>query len=806
MAGLQLRVLDLSSGIPGPYCARLLAEYGADVIKVESPEGDWTRRDGVVRGDISALYAYLNENKRGVSLDLQTSSGSAALKHMVERVDVLVESFAPGTMDRLGLGYQELVAINPRIVMVSVTDFGQTGPYKDHQASHLTLSASAGWMGGVGYPDREPVQQGFPVFHYMAGVNGAIGALTAVRGVRQNGRGQHVDLSVFETCWVLGQSNMSVSYGTSMPRRMKQVPDFVRAKDGWVGITAGNGDQWRNTWILAGMLDVLDDPELIYDQVKREKRRPELESRLNDWGKDKTREEIFYAAEDLRIGAGITYAPGETLGCPHLVAREFFVKTSHPKLGEFSQPGAPFKSPAVTPVHKPALGLDEHNDEDLAEFGVNPKGQKKSPPALSHKGELSKSSLSKNGDRNLLAGVRIADLTHWWSGASCTCLMGALGADVIKIESIQRPDQYRYVNTGGKTNPNWFERGFLWNTTNLSKRGITLDLTSEKGKALFLEIVKKSDAVVENFSPRVMRHLGLEYAKLREVNPKIIMLSMSCFGQTGPWRDLAGYGPNFEMISGSSFLTGYRDDGPPVRTALPDPVAGLNGAFALLLALDERDLTGNGQYIDISQIETAATFLGKQVIEYQLNGQTPVRMGNRHVVFAPHNTYPCKGEDQWVAIAVTSDDQWTRLAKLVGKPEWAADPRFATAQARKKIEDEIDKPIAEWTRGQDKRAVMDLLQSQGIAAGAVQQGRDLIEDPHLRARNAFKKLAREFVGEHEYPQPPLHFSDATCEHRRAAPTMGQHTEEVLSELLGLSTQEIEQLRAEKIIGNRPLGL
>jgi crotonobetainyl-CoA:carnitine CoA-transferase CaiB-like acyl-CoA transferase len=381
--------------------------------------------------------------------------------------------------------------------------------------------------------------------------------------------------------------------------------------------------------------------------------------------------------------------------------------------------------------------------------------------------------------------------------------MGAFGADVIKIESIQRPDQYRYVNAGAKSDPNWHERGVFWNVTNLNKRGVTLDLTSERGNALFLEIVKQSDIVVENFSPRVMRKLGLEYAKLREVNPRLIMLSMSCFGQTGPWRDLVGYGPNFEMISGASSLTGYRDDGPPVRTALPDPLGGLVGAFAVMMALETRELTGNGQYIDLSQVEATSVFLGKEIIEYQLTGHTPARMGNRHAVFAPHNAYPCQGKDEWVTIAVTTDEEWARLAILLGKPEWAQGARFATAKARKRAEDEIDECVARWTSGQDKRVVMGLLQSQSIASGAVQKGRDLVNDPHLRARNAFKKLSRPVMGEHEYPQPPLHFSDAVCEHRCAAPTLGQHNEEVLSGLLGLTSQEIERLRADEVIGTRP---
>ena len=252
------------------------------------------------------------------------------------------------------------------------------------------------------------------------------------------------------------------------------------------------------------------------------------------------------------------------------------------------------------------------------------------------------------------------------------------------------------------------------------------------------------------------------------------------------------------MISGASFLTGYDMDDHPQRTALPDPISGAFGAFATLMALEIRDLVGSGQYIDVSQTEALATLIGQQVIEYQLTGQTPVRIANRHLVYAPHNLYPCEGEDNWVAIAVTTDDEWASLARLLGKTEWTQDARFATAAARKQVEDEIDEVISEWTRDKNKRAAMELLQSRGIPSGAVQRGSDLLTDPHLRARNYFTKLPREYIGDHEYPETPWHFSDTVCEHRFAAPTLGQHTDEVLREF-GITPEEIEKLREEKVI-------
>jgi len=408
--------------------------------------------------------------------------------------------------------------------------------------------------------------------------------------------------------------------------------------------------------------------------------------------------------------------------------------------------------------------------------------------------------------KDLLAGVRVADLGHWWSGPYCSSLLGALGADVIKFESIQRPDQFRLSPPVNLSDPNWFEQGAMWNATNTNKRGITLNLNSEAGNHIFLEIVKKIDIVIENFSPRVMRNLGLEYRGLKEINPRLIMVSLSCFGQTGPWRDFVGFGGSFEQFGGAAAFIGYEDGPPSWMGASADPMAGITAAFAIMVALEERKHSGVGQYIDISQVESLAVLFGESLINYQMTGKTRPRMGNHHPVFAPHNVYRCRGDDQWVAISVASDAEWAALALALEKLEWVNDPRFATVLARKRHEREIDRLIEGWTSDQDKRAVTELLQSHGVTAGAVLHPREWAEDPQFKARNMFKKLSREFIGEHAYPQFPIKFSDASCEQRRPAPTLGQHTEEILTELLGLSPEEIEKLRADQVIGIRPLAL
>lgn len=406
--------------------------------------------------------------------------------------------------------------------------------------------------------------------------------------------------------------------------------------------------------------------------------------------------------------------------------------------------------------------------------------------------------------KDLLTNIRIADLSHYRSGPSGTSLLGAMGADVVKIEAIQRPDSLRLFNTMDPKDRNFYELGSYFNACNTNKRGITLDLNSPRGKELFLELVKKSDVVIENFSPRVMGNLGFGYERLKEINPAIIMVSMSCFGQTGPWRDFVGFGYVFDQLGGAAAATGYEDGPPTHMLAASDVTGGIMAVYAILLALEERERTGQGQHIDMSQVESLAFLLGPDIIDYQFTGETRLRMGNHHAVFAPHNAYPCKGDDEWVTISVESDEQWAALAKAMGKLEWADDERYATLLARKKNERDLDRAVAEWTRGQGKREVMKLTQSLGIASGAVLRPLELLDDPQLEARDMHKKLTRKFVGEHRYPQFPLRFSDGTCEQRTPAPTLGQHNEEVLTGLLGLTPEELEKLREEKIIGNQLL--
>ena len=406
-----------------------------------------------------------------------------------------------------------------------------------------------------------------------------------------------------------------------------------------------------------------------------------------------------------------------------------------------------------------------------------------------------------------LEGIRITDVTNSWAGPYAMQLMASMGAEVIKVDSIQRLDPWRGAGTAIMDIEKPWERSPGFNSDNTDKLGITLDLTRPKGVEIFKQLVKISDVVAENYTPRVMKNFGLDYPVLKQVNPRIIMISLSAHGQTGPWKDYPGFGLSIELMNGFAQLTGY-PDGPPKETgfSITDPLAGVYGMTAVMLALLHREMTGEGQYIDLSQIEATTCTIGDAIVDYSMNQRVQPRRGNRHPSMAPHGYYRCKGDDLWVGIAVSSDEEWQHFGKAMGNPTWTREERFADSLSRLHNQDELDKLIEEWTIQRDHNEVMDTLQKIGVAAGAVLTGAEHVNDPHLKARGTFQIVDRAVVGPHPYPIPsaPMRLSKSPATIRRPAPLLGEHNEYVLKELLSMSEDEIQSLADEKIIGTEPL--
>jgi crotonobetainyl-CoA:carnitine CoA-transferase CaiB-like acyl-CoA transferase len=402
----------------------------------------------------------------------------------------------------------------------------------------------------------------------------------------------------------------------------------------------------------------------------------------------------------------------------------------------------------------------------------------------------------------VLGGVRVLDLTHAWAGPFATQLLADYGAEVIKIETCERPDMLRFSTLPpGETRPDAYNRSGWFQYLGRNKLSLTLDLKHPRGGELFKRLVALSDVLIENFSVGVMRRLGLEYAILHTLNPRLIMISMPGYGPTGPYKDFVAFGEMIEPFAGLSELTGYADRAPlRLAVAYPDPVAGFHAALATLLALRQRRQSGVGQHVHIPHREPITRMLGEVVLDYTVNGRIQRRIGNRHRAWAPHGCYPCRGEDRWITIAVRHDAEWQALCRVLSEPAWTHDPQFANSFTRWKHADLLDQHLAGTTQAWEATTLATRLAAAGVPSGVVQTNQDLLCDAHLRMREAFWVMTHRLAGTHPYPAPSTRLTGTPPRLSRPAPNLGEHNTDLLTRLLGLSSAEIHDLEAKGVIG------
>ena len=398
-----------------------------------------------------------------------------------------------------------------------------------------------------------------------------------------------------------------------------------------------------------------------------------------------------------------------------------------------------------------------------------------------------------------LEGIRIADFSWVWAGPYCTTLLGFFGAEVIKIESMQRPDQTR---KGSIMNGDTFEgvnSSPTFNNANLNKKGVSIDITTEEGQEIARRLVAQCDVVVANMRPGKMNKLHLGYEDFKKVKPDIIMLESTGFGVTGPYKHFAGFAPIFASMGGLANLTGYTDGAPNPMSGVQDLRAGTQAAFAILAALYHRNKTGEGQYIDCSSSECVSTLVGNELMEYTMNGRSLMRTGNTDPVMAPHNVYRCKGDDKWVSIAVGTEEEWQSLVHVLGDPGWAKDEKFADMYARHEHAAELDAHIAEWTINLTHYDVMMKLQAAGVAAMPSFCATEILEDPHTIARDLFTTVEHPLLKTQHVMNPAWKLSETPGTIRKPGPVLGEDNVEVFTSLLGMTEAEVKDLEARKIL-------
>jgi len=400
--------------------------------------------------------------------------------------------------------------------------------------------------------------------------------------------------------------------------------------------------------------------------------------------------------------------------------------------------------------------------------------------------------------RKLLEGVKIADFCWVWVGPMTTKTLADQGAQVLRIESKTRPGVWR-VSPPFKDNVVGFNRGGVFNAINTGKMSVTVNLSHPRGVELAKRFVAWADVVTENFAGGTMERMGLGYEELRKVKPDIIMLSAAMMGQTGPHANMPGFGAHLTAISGFTHVAGWPDQEPADLAHYTDFIAPRYNALAILAALDYRRRTGKGQYLDMAQLEGCMNFMGPLLLDYTVNNRVPGRMGNSHPAAAPHGAYRCLGRERWCVMAVFTDDEWRRFCGVIGNPAWAADSRFATLLGRKENEEELDRLVEEWTVDRTPEQVMAEMQAAGVAAGVVQNARDLFDcDPQLKHREFYPEIEHPEMGKYFTVAPPYKLSKAPYELRRA-PLMGEHNEYAFKEILGMSDDEIAELVVEGVV-------
>jgi len=799
MAGIKLKVVELCDFVAGPYCGKLLADFGADVIKVEKlGRGDEARHLGPFRNDVpnpeaSGTFLYLNANKRSITLDIGSETDRATLRRLLRDADVLIEDKMPGELAKLGLGYDDLHALNPNLVVTSITPFGQSGPYRDYKAYHLNLYHASGqgyllpmWAINLDVP---PCQGPGYLGLYDGGMAGATATLAAMYWRDAGGTGQHIDVSTQHAMMNVERSQLRryIDDGVSPNRTGKGrlLESLVECKGGeFAVVILSSQQQWEGLWRAMGKPEWGMQPPFD-TQRGRSENYPELRRRLGEWAKTVTQDELFHSIQAEGSAAAPILTAEGIFKLEQFRSRGHFETIEHPVAGALEYIAQPSRlSNVKLPPKRPAPLLGQHTQEVLAGLSAE--------PARAVPGR------SQQEDAGPLHGIRVVDFGHVLAGPWCTMQLASLGAEVIKVETRSRPDEQRAQTGHGtagnlESNSNFFE-------VNLGKKSVTLNLGTEEGKALAKQLVATADIVLENMRPGVMKKLGLDYDELVKVKPNLIMLSLSGFGATGPLRRYAAYNPCFTSVGGVAHLTGYADKKPNTMTnSGGDARAGTAAVFTAVIALKFRQQTGQGQYIDSSSCEVINSMIGDRMMDYAMNRRSPKRHGNRDAAMAPHNVYRCAGQDEWISIAVGSDSEWQALVRAMGNPAEAADPAFATAAGRLQAQDRLDALITRWTADKGYYDAMRHLQAEGVPAMPSFKAESLFNDPHLLARGAVQEVDHAVLGRRKTITPPYQLSATPARIRGSAPFIGADNHYVLCDLLGLAEAEVQRLTEAKVI-------
>ncbi len=778
-----VHVLEIGHGVSAPFCTRLLADLGARVCKLELPEGDPARRwEPRVADGSSALFAYLNAGKDSVVLSGDADSDAALVADKASHCDVVVTNLSSAEEKSWACDVTAATARAPRAIVVRLSPFGATGPWSDRRGESLSACAAGGISVVLGEPGHTPLSLPFDLPALQAGLHGAAAAMTALIDRDRSGR-RSIDIAESEVLayyaggmsrFILGAKGKWLRRG--FERHGGIYPSgFYPCKDGFIFLATQKRDQW------AGFLELMGNPEwaeanpVYKDGVKIGwKHADEVDVHFIPWLAQHTRAELTKMAKQADLVLGPINDAEDVMNEPHLDARSFW--------GDIDVGGERVRIP----------GMGYRMTGTPCRMGTVPRLGEHAPDAP----ERVSAAASNGSDRKRvgnrpLAGFRAIEFGFNWAGPMVGQILSDMGMEIIKVESAGRLDMMRH----------WPHARSFFHNTNRGKLSISINIKTEEGRALVRRLAAHSDLVFDNFAAGVMTKNGLGYDDLCREAPNIIALSMAMAGQTGPLAHLRGFATIATGFAGIEAAIGYPDTGP---TGLPvigigDANAAIQAVLSALVALWHRDRTGQGQFIDLSQIEAAAALSGEPLTRFQVTGEGIAPHANGHPRMAPHGVYPTKGEEKWLALAIASDLEWRALVELLGTPAWAADESLANVSQRQQRATEIDAHLAEWSATRDRDPLVEELCGAGLAAAPVLEIDELHTWPQFVERGTWQN-APSFEGKDDIVyRTPWHMSDAPREVASGSPAVGEHNDFVFGEILGLSEEEVAGFQQAGVI-------
>ena len=846
----SIRVLDLADE-KGSFCSKILADLGSTVIKIERPGGDPSRKLGPYchpNSDAdrrSLFFAYHNANKLGFVLDLETKEGKRLFQRLVKEADILVETFPPGHLDKLGIEHGRLSHLNPQLIHISITGFGKIGPKSGYICCDTIASAFGGQMYLSGAPPGPPIKLYGEQTYYVASLFGAVAALLGLKKRRVTGKGCFADLSCQEAV-ASTLDHVMVTYwqrGTIAGRRNNleygNPASILPCKDGYIEITVLQ--DWET--LIELMAAEGKAANLLEKEWQEESHRrtnfDHILKVVGEWTGNYSKKELFELGQAMGFPWAPICTPTEVLESAQLRFRRFFITTA--STGDdftIQFPGCPYKFSSFSPtLRRSAPSLGEHSEMILEKPVARPRNPLRisasngrrwqdgptmeyrtyseeiqrcqrhrgparyaedfwdgTPVAERKKGSaviINNRQLRQSDEsRDFLGGIRIVDLTRVLAGPYATRILADFGAEVIKIQSARTAQ-------GAEQNKSEY-----FKTWNRNKKSVTLNLDFREARDSLLKLIAISDVVVENFSPRVMQNWGFTYERLKGIKPDLVMLSISAMGRTGPWKNMVGYGTTFHALSGLTAMTSRSLEKPaPLGHAYGDIITGLYAAIAVLAALEHKEKTGKGQYIDLSGYEALCTLMGPALMEAAMdrNKGTKKRPKVELDMDVPSGCYPCAGRDRWCVIAVSDQEECKTLGRISGNNLLKA-KSSSKLEGKKKNREKLDELISRWTSRHKADALVRQLQRAGISAGVVQNAKDLAADRHLAARNFFVTLENAEKETTIADRTALQFCAQKPAHWRSAPSLGEHNHQVLVDLVGLSEMDFLSYIQKGIIG------